>query len=343
MKTLPVEKAVGTVLCHDITQIIPGRFKGAAFRKGQVIKIEDIPKLLDMGKQHVYVYDPADGFVHENQAAVKIAVAAAGANIRLTKPSEGRVNLLANIRGLLKINVEALNRINSIEDVVFSTLHTYQTVRQGQPLAGTRVVPLAVREETLQKVEKICLTQAPIISVLPFRSVKVGLVTTGSEIYSGRIKDRFGPVLKEKFDALGSQIVKQIFVSDQVDMTVAAIDELIADGVDMITLSGGMSVDPDDQTPSAIRAAGAKVVTYGAPVLPGAMFMLAHIGQIPVLGLPGCVMYNRASIFDLVVPRILAGEPVLRDDLVALGHGGFCAGCENCRYPLCSFGKGSSR
>lgn len=339
IKMIPVEQAVGMVLGHDITRIVPGEFKGRAFKRGKVIQNEDISVLLDLGKRHVYVLDLDDGYLHEDEAALKIAQAAAGPGIKLTSPSEGRVNLIAESKGLLKINVEALHRINSIEDIVFSTIHTGQQVRAHQAVAGTRIIPLVTQAEKVTAVEQICREHFPLMTIQPFKSLKVGVVTTGSEIYNGRIEDKFGPVLQKKFSDLGSQILRQVFVSDDVDMTVRAINRLIEEGAEMIAVTGGMSVDPDDQTPTSIRAAGGVEVIYGSPIFPGAMFMLAYINDIPIVGLPGCVMYHRASIFDLVVPRLLAGECVSRDDIVALGHGGYCYGCAECRYPACGFGK----
>ncbi len=340
MKTVPVEAAVGMVLCHDVTEIVPGLFKGRAFKKGRVIRSEDIPRLLDMGKENIYVLDPGDG-LHENAAARRIAAAAAGDGITLGEPVEGKVGMVAARDGLLKVDSHALNRINCLGDVMMATLHSNQQVVAGRTVAGTRIIPLVIDEEKIERVEQICREQFPLIQINPFRPFRVGLVTTGSEIYKGRIKDKFGPVVKAKMAELGSHVFRQIFVSDDVRMTVDAIRELIDQGADMITVTGGMSVDPDDQTPASIKAAGASVVTYGAPVLPGAMFMLAHIGTIPIVGLPGCVMYYDASVFDLVVPRILAGETVTREDIAAMGHGGLCANCSTCYYPLCPFGKGS--
>ena len=338
-KSIPLEDAIDTVLAHDITQIIPGEFKGPAFKKGHIIREEDIPRLLDMGKKNLYVLDLADGFIHENEAAERIAKAVAGEGIKFSEPSEGRVNLLAINAGLLKINSKTLMEINSIEDIVFATIHSNQQVRPGTALAGTRIIPLATNEEKILEVEKICRENYPVIEVKPFKNMKVGVITTGSEVFSGRIKDKFGPVLRKKFSELNCEVVKQVFVSDEIDLTVKSIKELVDEGVDMVALTGGMSVDPDDQTPASIRAAGARVVTYGAPVLPGAMFMLAYIGDIPVVGLPGCVMYHRASIFDLIIPMIIAGEEVTREYIVSLGHGGYCSTCKECRYPVCGFGK----
>jgi hypothetical protein len=338
-KSVPVEEAVGMVLGHDITQIVPGIFKGPAFKKGHVLKSEDIPRLLDMGKRHVYALDIGDDFVHENDAAERIARAAAGEGIRMTSPSEGRVNLIASRQGLLKINVEALHRINSIEEIALATIHSNQQVIESEQIAGARIIPLATGKEKIEKIEEICRNNFPVVTVKPFHSMKVGLITTGSEVYTGRIADKFGPVLKEKFAELGCRIIRQVFVSDEIPMTVAAINDLIKEGAELIALTGGMSVDPDDQTPASIRAAGGKVVVYGAPVFPGAMFMLAAKGDVTLVGLPGCVMYHRASIFDLIVPRIVAGDEVTREDIVSLGHGGYCPGCEECRYPICAFGK----
>ena len=341
MTTVPVQNAVGMVLCHDITEIIPGQKKGRAFSKGHVVREEDVDHLLRVGKEHLYVYDLQQGLVHENDAALRIATAAVGPGIELTEVSEGRVNMKASCHGLLHIDIANLFKINSIEDVVLATVHSGQEVPKGRPVAGTRVVPLVVEEEKLVQVERICRENGPIISVKPFKPAKIGLVTTGSEIYHGRITDKFGPVLREKFSNLGSTVADQLFVSDDMDMTVNAIHSFMDQGVDLIALTGGMSVDPDDLTPASIRAAGAQVVTYGSPIFPGAMFMLAYIGDTPVVGLPGCVMYYPASIFDLVIPRLLAGEQVTRDDIVAMGHGGFCSNCPECRYPICPFGKGA--
>ncbi|WFS61408.1 molybdopterin-binding protein [Pseudodesulfovibrio thermohalotolerans] len=338
MKTVPVQDAVGMVLCHDMTRIVPGETKGPAFRKGHVITEADIPGMLEIGKEHVYVLDLKEGQVHEDEAARRIAEAAAGPGITLSGVSEGRVNFEAS-PGLLSVNVEALNRINSIEEVVLATMHDGQQVTEPRAVAGTRVVPLVVREEKILRVEAICAECGHVVSVRPFRSLKVGVVTTGNEVFSGRIKDRFGPVIRKKFSRLGSSVMGQRLTSDDPAMTRDAILAYAAEGAEMIVVTGGMSVDPDDQTPTAIRATGAEIVTYGSPTFPGVMFLLAYLDGVPILGLPGCVMYYRASIFDLVVPRLLAGETVAREDIVALGHGGFCATCDVCRYPVCPFGK----
>ncbi len=340
MKTVvPVHEAVGSALCHDITEVSPGKFKGRAFKKGHIVRPDDIQKLLSLGKEHLYVLNLKPGVIHEDDAAVMIARVAIGPGITISEPVEGRVNMIASSQGLLKINVEVLNQLNFIEDVAVGALHTNQRVDTGQIVAATRIIPLMIEAERIAVVEDICRENFPVIQIRPFDSLKVGIVTTGSEVYKGRIKDGFGPVLRSKFESIGSRIIRQVFVSDSVSMTVQAIRSLLSEGAQMIAVTGGMSVDPDDQTPLSIREAGARVVSYGAATFPGAMFMLAYIGDVPVLGLPACVMYHRASVFDLLVPRILAGDSITRADIVALGHGGLCSLCQECRYPMCAFGK----
>lgn len=338
MKEVTVEKAIGTVLAHDLTQIIPGEYKGPKFKKGHVITAEDIPVLLSMGKKHLFVLEKDDTDVHENDAALRIASKAAGNGIRLTEPAEGKIELIADMNGLLKIDRERLYELVSQDEIMFATIHDNIVVRKGEKLAGTRIIPLFVAEEIMQKAEAV-LADEPIIKIVPLREMKVGVVTTGSEVYSGLIKDAFGPVLVKKFGALGSKVENQLFADDDEEMIADCIRQLVDEGMDIIGITGGMSVDPDDRTPSGIRKAGGEVISYGAPVLPGAMFMLSYIGKVPVVGLPGCVMYSRTSVFDLIVPRLLAGEKVTKADINRLAVGGLCLNCEKCTYPVCGFGK----
>lgn len=338
MKEVAVEQAVGTVLAHDLTQIIPGQYKGPKFKKGHIIAEEDIPLLLSMGKKHLFVLEKDDSDVHENDAAYRIASKAAGNGIILTDPSEGKIELKADMDGLLKIDRQRLFRLVSQDEIMFATIHENTVVRKGEKLAGTRIIPLFVAESVMQEAESI-LADKPIIEIVPLKKCKVGIVTTGSEVYSGIIEDAFGPVLVKKFSALGSTVEKQLFADDDDDMIADCIKQLVNEGMDIIGITGGMSVDPDDRTPSGIRKAGGEVVSYGAPVLPGAMFMLSYIDDIPVVGLPGCVMYSNTSIFDLIVPRLLAGERITKQDINQLAHGGLCLNCKTCTFPVCGFGK----
>lgn len=339
MKVVPVEESVGMVLCHDMTQIIPGEFKGAAFKKGHIIKKEDIPKLLDMGKKSIYVWEIKEDMLHENEAGERIAHAVTGENIYFSEPSEGKVNLISKIKGLLKVQYKVLEKINLIDGAIVATLHTDIVVEKGDIVAGTRIIPLFIDQYKIEHIENICEELGNIINVIPFKTMKVGIITTGSEVYNGRISDKFGPVIKQKVEELGSHVIKQMFTPDDVNMISDAVKELIEMGAQMIITTGGMSVDPDDVTPSGIVKAGAKIISYGAPVLPGSMFLVSYIGNIPVLGLPGCVMYHKTTIFDLILPKIAIGEKIKKEDITKLGHGGLCLNCEECNFPRCGFGK----
>lgn len=340
MEKVRVEDAVGMVLCHDITEIVPGKFKGRAFAKGHVIQEEDIEKLLDLGKRHIYVWDLSKGYVHENDAALRMVQAAAGENIVFSEVKEGKIELRAACDGVLKINLDTLYAVNSDDEICFATIHGNKQVTKGKLLAATRVIPLAVKEEVLERFEKACReSKTPLVGVKPFRPAKIGVVTTGSEIVSGRIADQFGPVLEKKAAEVGATIMGQVFPGDEPEAITQAILDFLAQGADMVQVTGGMSEDPDDMTPSAIGACADEVVTYGTPVLPGAMFMLAYVQGKPVVGLPGCVMYAKRTVFDLAVPRLLTGEKLTRRDFVLMAHGGQCQNCPVCTYPDCGFGQ----
>ncbi len=340
MKTIPVQKAVGMLLAHDMTEIIPGKSKGAAFKKGHIIRKEDIPRLLNMGKENIGIIEYRETDIHEDEAAIRMARAVAGRGLELSEPSEGKVNLVAQYRGLLKINYKVIQEINFTDELMMATLHTDIMVDEGTTVAGTRVIPLIIENEKLVAMEELCRLSPPIIEIIPLKKLRAGIVTTGNEVYYGRIKDKFGPTIEGKFTELGSEVVKQVFTKDDPEMISRCIKDLIQEGVDIVTVTGGMSVDPDDVTPGGIKRSGADILSYGAPTLPGAMFLLSYIGDIPVIGLPGCVMYSKRTIFDLVVPRLAAGERLTRKDISRLGHGGLCMNCTDCRYPNCGFGKG---
>lgn len=339
MRKVPVTEAAGMVLCHDITRIIPGREKGRAFRRGQVITPGDIPVLLDLGKEHIYVWESVDSLIHEDEAALSLARHAAGPGLKWDQPNQGRVNLRAAHDGLLKIDVDRLNRLNNLDDVIMATAHNNRTVIKGQIVAGTRVTPLAIRRDILEEAEEICSKSVPLITVKPYQPLWLGVVTTGSEVYSGRIQDGFCSIIKQKTAPFGARVMGQVIVPDDPFMISKEIHQFVAEGAELVLVTGGMSVDPDDVTPIGIRATGAEVVSYGAPSLPGSMFMMAYLGHVPVCGLPGCVMFNSVTILDLILPRIFAGERVSRSEIVALGHGGLCNECPECHYPVCPFGK----
>lgn len=336
MKTIRTQDAVGMPLAHDLTQIIPGQYKGARFKKGHIVNEEDIPIMLSMGKEHLYVLELDADDVHEDEAGRRIAQAAAGANVTLKPKGEGKVELMAACRGVLRVDRQKLLDLIDDDEIMFAAIGGNQLVEEGQLLAGTRVIPLYVSEQNVSRAERV----RDVVHVDPLHPARVGIVTTGSEIYHGLIEDQFGDVLRRKFAALGCEVVGQVFSDDDEQMITDCIHQMLRQGADFIAVTGGMSVDPDDRTPAGIRRAGTEIVTYGAPVLPGAMFLLGYLDDVPVVGLPGCVMYHGASVFELVVPRLLAGERVDRRAIKLLGHGGLCQNCPQCTYPNCGFGKG---
>jgi len=340
--TIRVEDAVGKVLGHDITQIIKGEFKGAPFKKGHIIKEEDIPALLKLGKENIYILEFESNDVHEDDAAIRLAIAIINDDsVVWTGPKESRVNLFAAFDGLLKVNIPTLEEINELPDVVLSTLPQNIHIHKGDMLAGTKVIPLVVSEQMVLAAENICREAGWIIKVLPFLKHKVGVIITGSEVYKKRIKDEFEPVITNKMESYGSTVMGVEYAPDDVNTISNKINKMVRSGADMVIVTGGMSVDPDDVTPNAIRLSGAKVEKYGAPAFPGAMFMLAYHGNIPVMGIPACGMFFKITALDVILPRLLAGERVTKKDIVALAHGGLCRSCPECKYPNCTFGKGS--
>ncbi|NEW07057.1 molybdopterin-binding protein [Paenibacillus sp. SYP-B3998] len=327
LREVKVEDAIGMILPHDLTQILPGEFKGRLFRKGHQVTEADVPALLSIGKEHIYVMELQPGYLHEDEAALRMAHALQGENLTLTEPHEGKVNVKSAIHGIVKIDKSFIDCVNDMDQLVMSTIRSNTVVAAGASLVGTRVIPLIIEEAKIVEVERLAAahkeTGSALIEVKPFRKLRVGVITTGSEVFKGRIKDKFGPVVREKVAQLGSEVVDQRFVSDDSEAIVREIHALRELGVDLILVTGGMSVDPDDRTPGAIKMAGARVVSYGTPMLPGSMLMIAYLGDLPIMGLPGCVMHDPFTSFDVLLPRICAGEEIVRRDITDMGYGGF--------------------
>lgn len=339
MEKVKIEDSLGMVVGHDLTKIIPGEYKGAAFKKGHIINEKDIYELKKIGKNHIYVVSIADGYLHEDQCAVRIGQAVLGEGVFIDNPSEGKVNIKSNINGILKINLDSLYKINSINSIVLSTVHTDTVVDKGTLIAGTKVIPLVLEEKYINEVEDICKSNGPILWVKPFKSQRIGIIITGTEVFEGLIEDKFAKVIIEKLQKYDCEITKVVYSPDDLERIQYEIQSLINSKVDIIVISGGMSVDPDDVTPTAIKNCCDEVISYGTPVLPGAMFMLAYSKNTAIMGLPACGMFSKTTVFDLVLPRIMAKDNITKDDIIKFAHGGLCLKCETCNYPICPFGK----
>jgi molybdenum cofactor synthesis domain-containing protein len=340
MKKIRIEDAVGMVLGHDVTQIIPGQYKGPRFKRGHLIKEEDIPEFLKIGKEHVFVMELKPGIIHEDDAALRLGKAFSGKNIKITGPSEGKVTFHSRITGPLKINLPLLHRINLSGNIILSTLHRYTPCVPGMAIGATRIISLTAPEKQIEKIENWRGKEGPVIEILPYHTLNIGVVVTGNEIFKGRIQDRFDDRVGKKIVNFGSKVVKKLTVPDDIQQIAKALRELRDDAIDLILVTGGLSVDPDDVTRAGIKKAGTRIIFYGTPVLPGAMFLYGRLGKKPVLGLPACVFHHPTTLFDLIFSRILAGESLTRREIGLLGHGGFCRNCDRCHFPICPFGKG---
>jgi hypothetical protein len=340
MKKIRLEDAVSMVLGHDVTQIIPGEYKGPRFKRGHLIREEDIPEFLKIGKEHIYVVDLKPGIIHEDEAACRLGKAFSGKHIKITGPSEGKVTFHSAVNGVLKINLPLLHRINLSKNIILSTIHRHTPCSPEMVVGATRIISLTAPERQIEKVVAWCEEEGPVIEVRPFQKLNIGVVITGNEIFKGRIKDRFDDRVGKKIIHFGSRIIKKEIVPDDVRQISKALLSLNNDSFDLFLVTGGLSVDPDDVTREGIRRAGTRIIFYGTPVLPGAMFLYGMLGEKPVLGLPACVFYHSATLFDIIFPRILAGELLSRREISLLGHGGYCQICEKCHFQLCPFGKG---
>jgi hypothetical protein len=341
MQVVSIEAAVGHALAHDITEIRPGEFKGAAFHRGHILQEDDLEHLRRLGKNHLYILNQETHEMHEDEAAEKIAHALCGVGVGWEGiPKEGKITLKATRDGLFTVAVPTLTKFNGMGDLMCATRHTHCVVKKGEKVAGTRAIPLMIDANRVHKAVRIAeAAKGGVLRVLPLKQAKVGVMITGNEVYHGRIEDRFEPIIRKKVTGLNGTIHGVCFLPDDDQRIADAALNFVKEGVDVLITTGGMSVDPDDRTRFGLKKAGARNMLYGSAVLPGAMFMIATLKGIPVLGIPACGLFAQATVFDLVYPRILAGERITRKNLAKLGHGGLCLQCEPCRYPECSFGK----
>lgn len=337
MKKIRVQDAVGRSLCHDITEMNDG-FKGAAFKRDHIIRQEDIDHMLRIGKEHVFVWEEQAGEVHEDDCARRMAAMAPVDGAHYTEPAEGKVLLFADQRGMFRVNRGLLHKINSIGDITICTLPDHFPVEAGDRLASMRIVPLVTKEEQIREAEELCKKEK-LLDLRPYRPRKVGVIITGSEVYHGRIQDKFGPVIRGKLQQYPGKIVGITLCEDDLNSIVKAAKEHLQNGADLLVFTGGMSVDPDDLTPAAIRQLGAEIVSYGVPSQPGNMTLVAYLEDIPILGIPGAAIKLPTTVFDVLLPQIFAGDKISREDLRNLAEGGLCRMCKSCHWPNCTFGR----
>ncbi len=339
-KTIPVDEAVGTTLAHDMTEIIPGESKGPAFKKGHKVTSSDVCRLMRMGKNNLYVLDLEDDQVHEDDAVNELAAALAGPGVIFSgSPSEGKLELRAAYPGLLKVNIDALTEFNMIEDVMCAGIHNNTSVKTNDSLAATRAIPLVIHKTELEKAVALAKENYPVFSVKMFNPIKVRLAITGNEVYKGLIKDKFQAIVQKKVEARGGTLEEAVILPDDEELISQQIQAYLKKDTDLIITTGGMSVDPDDVTRAGIENSGFEETMYSSAVLPGAMFLLGYNENTSIMGLPACGLYHRITIFDLILPRLMAGEKPTKRDLAKLSHGGLCLNCKTCRFPACSFGK----
>lgn len=340
MKKVRTEDAVGMVLCHDITEVRDG-FKGRAFQRDHVITQADVPHLLNLGKKHIYIWEENAGEIHEEDAALRLAAMAPVEGASYTGPSEGKMTLTAQRDGLFRVNRPLLDAINQIGQITIATLPDHYPVKAGMKLAGARIVPLVCQESEIAAAERLTAeAHRPLMELIPYREhLRVGIIVTGSEVYSGRIQDKFEPVIREKVGAFQADVLGCIFCDDDLTMLLSAIEKWRTRDAKLIIMTGGMSVDPDDLTPTAIRQSGAQVVTQGVPAQPGNMLTVAYLEDVTILGVPGAAIHAKTTMLDVVLPQVFTGVPFTRQELRSLGAGGLCQTCAQCHWPNCTFGR----
>ena len=337
MKKINVQDAIGMELCHDITEMNDG-FKGVAFKRGHIIREEDIDHMLRIGKQHIFVWEENAGEIHEDDCARRMAAMAPVEGAHYTEPAEGKVLLFADQRGMFRVNTQLLKKIDSIGDITICTLPDHYPVEVGARLASMRIVPLVTKEAQIIEAEQLCANE-PLLRLLPYQHKKIGVIITGSEVYHGRIKDKFEPVVRAKMKQYPSEIVGITICDDDLDMIVNAAKQHLENSADFLIFTGGMSVDPDDLTPTAVRQLGADIITHGVPSQPGNMTLVAYLGDVPILGVPGAAIKLPTTIFDVLLPQVFAGEKITREELINLADGGLCQMCKACHWPNCTFGR----
>lgn len=337
MIKIAVENAVGMTLCHDVTVIKDG-YKGPLYKRGHVIAPADIPQLLNIGKHHIFVWEENAGEIHEEDCALRFAAMAPVPHSHYIGPSEGKVTLISDTDGLFCVDTVLLKALNSIQDITITALPNHYPIKKGSRIASMRIIPLVTKEANIVAAETLCRGNN-LFRILPYQLMKVGIIITGSEVYNGLIKDKFESIARDRLASYPCEILGATICSDDSKMITDAANEFLESGVDLLIFHGGMSVDPDDLTPTTIRSLGADIITYGVPAQPGNMSLIAYLGNTTILGVPSSAISNRTSMFDVVLPQVFSGKRFTKDELLNLGNGSLCQQCETCHFPNCTFGK----
>ncbi|WP_207264222.1 FmdE family protein [Desulfovibrio sp. Huiquan2017] len=341
LRVVPVEQAVGKQVVHDMTGIEPGESKGPITKAGDILGIGDVCRLQRIGKFNVYDGEalPGDEWVHENDAVKAFAKRMAGPGVTYDPdPEEGKINFFAEYPGMLSIDLDALSRFNLSPDVMLATRHDGSLMPEGKGIAGTRAIPLYISRDRFSRA-LTALGEGPVLSVLPLKPAKVGILVTGTEVFQGLIEDKFIPIVSSKVIQLGCTVHRTDIVPDERAAITKAAKAMLDSGCDLIVTTAGMSVDPDDVTRAALEDAGLHADHYGVPMLPGTMTLVGKLRNAAIIGVPACALFYKTTAFDVVLPRVLAGQELRRKDLARLGEGGFCMNCKTCSFPKCPFGK----
>lgn len=343
MRRVDVNEAIGLPLGHDITEIVVDaaagrRLKQVAFRRGHIIAAEDVPRLLDLGKSAVYISHPDDVEMHEDEAALAVAPRAAGANIEHDpQPREGKINFRAACDGVFRVDPERLYRINRLEIPTLPTLPTNFPVKAGQQVAGFRIVPLTCPPGVIDEV--LAELDTPLLSVTPYILKTAAVLVTGSEVHAGRIEDGFQPRLRATLEPFGVEVTRAEILPDDRELIRASV-ATAARQCDIVLVTGGTSVDPDDVTVAAMEAAGAVFPVRGMPMQPGNNFTIGRLDGTPVCAVPAATLFYRATSLDVLLPRLLAGIPITAEEIHRLGHGGLALPTCDEHFPDCTFGIG---
>lgn len=326
MRKVDFKNAIGNRLAHDICEIKGTDIKQVAFKRGHLITAEDEDYLLELGKQHFFILEDGDeNLVHEEDAAHIMFETINNGDFTPSPVSMGKISFLAKTDGFLIVDKQLLTEFNCLGEISAASIPNMRYVTKGQEIASMRIIPLFTTDRKIEQIKSFARAQE-IFKIAPIENTKIAQITTGSEVANGLIEDGFNPKLKEILNRYQLTIDEYQIVTDDKQQIKTKILEAKANGAELILVTGGMSVDPDDLTPGAIKAAGTNIITYGTPIIPGSMFLYGILDQTPVLGLPGAVIFEQQTAFDLLLPYALTNTPISNYQIMEMSVGGMLNG-----------------